>query len=127
MSVTAEPGGCWGTTDELRQLVNKLGPIDDNDDNGDDNLPLAHLCGIRTASLSRRLLSYQTLNPATPSLSATVVAAAKHNPTAAAHAELIAAADDLRRRMDADLLGQDRDRQQILKITPGGYGKFRQS
>ena len=42
---------------------------------------------------------------ATASLSATVAAAAKNNPTAAAHAELIAAADDLCRRMDADPQG----------------------
>ena len=42
---------------------------------------------------------------ATASLSATVAAAARNNPTAAAHAELIAAADDLCRRMDADPQG----------------------
>lgn len=42
---------------------------------------------------------------ATASLSATVALAAKNNPNAAAHAELIAAADDLCRRMDADPQG----------------------
>lgn len=42
---------------------------------------------------------------ATASLSASVAAAAKSNPTAAAQAELIAAADDLCRRMDADPQG----------------------
>lgn len=42
---------------------------------------------------------------ATASLSATVAAAARNNPTATAHAELIAAADDLCRRMDADPQG----------------------
>ena len=42
---------------------------------------------------------------ATASLSATVAAAARNNPSAAAHAELIAAADDLCRRMDADPQG----------------------
>ena len=41
----------------------------------------------------------------TASLSAHVAAAARNNPTAAAHAELIAAADDLCRRMDADPQG----------------------
>lgn len=69
----------------------------------DDELPpLESVPPLRTA-LSPELESVHL--SATASLSASAAAAAKSNPTAAAQAELIAAADDLCRRMDADPQG----------------------
>ena len=78
---------------------------DDDDDDDDDIPPLEPAPGLyRSLTGLPPELEAAHLS-ATASLSATVAAAARNNPTAAAHAELIAAADDLCRRMDADPQG----------------------
>jgi len=78
---------------------------EEEEEDGDDIPPLEPAPGIyRSLTGLPPELEAAHLS-ATASLSATVAAAARNNPTAAAHAELIAAADDLCRRMDADPQG----------------------
>jgi hypothetical protein len=76
------------------------------DDDDDDDIPPLEPAPEFRRSLTGLSPELEAVHlSATASLSATVAAAAKNNPTAAAHAELIAAADDLCRRMDADPQG----------------------
>ena len=79
---------------------------DEEDEEEDDDIPPLEPAPGLYRSLTGLPPELEAVHlSATASLSATVAAAARNNPTAAAHAELIAAADDLCRRMDADPQG----------------------
>jgi len=83
----------------------ELGCEEEEEEDDDDIPPLEPAPGLYR-SLTGLPPELEAVHlSATASLSATVAAAARNNPTAAAHAELIAAADDLCRRMDADPQG----------------------
>lgn len=91
-----------GKKKKKKKGISKPRDLDDGDDDDDELPPLESVNSLRTG-LSPELESVHL--SATASLSASAAAAAKSNPTAAAQAELIAAADDLCRRMDADPQG----------------------
>lgn len=84
----------------------RVEPNDEEDEDEDDDMPPLEPAPGLYRSLTGLPPELEAVHlSATASLSATVAAAARNHPTAAAHAELIAAADDLCRRMDADPQG----------------------